>query len=172
MLSKKRVVFAILGIIILAGAVGSGYYIYSKKHKKTVVTNVNKTETPPVVNFNNFKNGNQQNSKDTVANVDVVNNGQKLASKDYSGVIASAKIIYENKNIMVGTRVQAAAQCITAAIAIKDTATVNLCKDAGNKIIADATNISTDERNYYTFLIKYALGEAKQSDFAGSNAGL
>lgn len=169
MLTNRRVVLAVSSAAI-AAAIGSGYWYYQQRANKSDQQPTSGASSPTQL----LKKSVADAPADSVAasSVALSEVQQKIKDKDLKGAVEQSKKIYDNTSAPYASRMQALTSCITAAKAAGDQATMNTCKDKANQLLNETpANMSDDEKVYYAFLIKYALGEAKLSDYEGYNAG-
>lgn len=168
MLKKWR--YWVIGVLFAIALVATLTILIANSHRKPVTT-ISSTQTSQALSLIDLRKQNAPMSKELAGQADVAIEQASLDAKKYQEAIKQVKAIYDDTGLSVATRIEAYSICIQAALANnKDTAASGGCKDGADKLLAGATLVS-DEKAYYDFEIKVALGEAKQSDFGGANAG-
>ena len=167
MLRKWR--YWVIGVMFAISIVATTTVIFINFRHKVKQPTEQFTKLPTI---QDLRKNNAALSKEAGGQADVAIARSSLDAKQYQTAIKQSQAVYQDNKLTVATRVQAYSICIEAAIANnKDTNTANSCKDSALKLLDDTTGLSPEEVTYYKFEIKFALGEAKASDFGGSNAG-
>ncbi len=166
-------VLAAIAAAVVTAIVGGAYWYTQVRGTGQIKVPVSEEKLIAGKTYDQVKNEAATKNPDSTIAADVATTEAKksIENKDYTKAIAEAKTAYENKNASTPARVNAFAQCIIAAKAAGDTATVNDCKTKAEQVIAGIPAGSPpDLKEFCDFLIKNALGEAKDSDYGGIDA--